>query len=187
MRDRGPSLLLLQRNNDERKEGITSSFEGRDLYCYPLRSGQDSCRRAVRIVVAEQTLERHRIAVLDGLAVDRLDVLVVCAHVQDEPSTITDCGKGAAQLHKRFGAIVCEGEVFGAKDGARWTNPSELSDEVGQRTQPRVNVRRAAQLGRDVVMSWSPRAAAGAGNTRPRSRAPPYCRRESAESPCCRS
>jgi hypothetical protein len=45
-------LLLLQRNNDGEKDGITLPSESRDLYCYPLRSGQDSCRRAVRIVVA---------------------------------------------------------------------------------------------------------------------------------------
>jgi len=53
-----PTALLLlprhQEKNDGEEGGLTLRFESRDLYCYPLRSGHDSCRRAVRIVVAAQ-------------------------------------------------------------------------------------------------------------------------------------
>ncbi len=51
-------LLIFQRKNDDEKGDINPSSESRDLYCYPLRSGQDSCRRAVSIVVAEQVNDR---------------------------------------------------------------------------------------------------------------------------------
>ena len=51
-----PTALLLLLRHQEKDDGeedeLTLRFESRDLYCYPLRSGQDSCRRAVRIVVA---------------------------------------------------------------------------------------------------------------------------------------
>lgn len=115
-------LLLLQRKPDEEKDGTRCLSERPDLYYCPLWIGHDSCRRAVRIVVATQLPE------VDGKRPSRarniVDIYVFDQYVGYDDDDVLDA---TVRLFERRGTPRFRPLWTSQKPGSQRSRRSQLN------------------------------------------------------------